>query len=47
MINIVAAVVIGLVVLVFWLLLAAALALVVCHLWLDLKDRITERRRAR
>jgi hypothetical protein len=47
MINIIAAVVIGLVVLSFWLLIAAVLALAVCHLWLDLKDRIIERRRVR
>jgi hypothetical protein len=47
MINIVATGVIGLVVLAFWLLIAAVLALAVCHLWLDLKDRITERRRIR
>jgi membrane protein implicated in regulation of membrane protease activity len=47
MFNIVAAGVIGLAVLAFWLLIAAFLALAVCNLWLDLKDRITERRRGR
>jgi len=47
MTDIMVAAIAGLVVLIFWLLVFVVLALVVCHLWLDLKDRITERRRTR
>lgn len=47
MIDIIVTAIAGLVVLIFWLLMFAVLALVACHLWFDLKDRIAERRRTR
>ena len=47
MIDIIVAAIAGLVVLIFWLLIFVVLALVACHLWFDLKDRITERRQTR
>ena len=47
MTDIIVAAIAGLAVLVFWLLMFAVLALVACHLWFDLKDRIAERKQTR
>lgn len=44
MINTIATAIVVIVVVAFWLLMLAGLALIVCNVWLDLKDHVNQRR---